>query len=39
MPEDELKTLLPEIHQAVVNPAPSGIMFANDEHPELIDIQ
>jgi hypothetical protein len=29
LPPDELKALLPEVHYAVVNPAPSGIMFAD----------
>ena len=29
LPADELKALLPEVHYAVVNPAPSGIMFAD----------
>lgn len=27
--ENELKELLPEVHHAVVNPSPSGIMFAD----------
>ena len=27
---DEIKPLLPAIHQAIVEPAPSGIMFASD---------
>lgn len=29
LPPDELRELLPEVHHAVVNPAPSGIMFAD----------
>jgi hypothetical protein len=29
LPPEELKALLPEIHHAVVNPSPSGIMFAD----------
>jgi len=29
LPDDELRELLPEVHHAVVNPAPSGIMFAD----------
>ncbi|MFU8847607.1 MAG: DUF6288 domain-containing protein [Opitutales bacterium] len=29
LPSEELKSLLPEVHDAVVNPAPSGIMFAD----------
>ena len=27
---DEIKPLLPAIHQAIIEPAPSGIMFASD---------
>ena len=26
---DEIKPLLPAIHEAILNPSPSGIMFAN----------
>lgn len=29
LPPEELRELLPEVHYAVVNPAPSGIMFAD----------
>ncbi|HKK19265.1 MAG TPA: DUF6288 domain-containing protein [Opitutales bacterium] len=29
LPPDQLRELLPEVHYAVVNPAPSGIMFAD----------
>jgi hypothetical protein len=29
LPDRDLKEILPEIHYAVVNPAPSGIMFAD----------
>jgi hypothetical protein len=29
LPPEKLKEILPEVHHAVVNPAPSGIMFAD----------